>query len=230
MKLPTPLLSGRLLRRYKRFFAEVELDDGRIITAHTPNTGSMLQCAVTGYRVMVSAAVNPLRKLPWTLELIEVNGFWVDTHTQRTNRIVEEGLTTGSIAELSGYQVKAEVPYHESRIDFYLTRAGEKVFVEVKNVTLCCEPHIACFPDAVSTRGQRHLRELARARAEGYRAVIFFLVQRGEATSFTSADAIDPVYGRLLREVAAEGVEVLAYRSVVTTQENSIGLRIPVLL
>jgi sugar fermentation stimulation protein A len=230
VKLPAPLYSGRLLRRYQRFFAEVELDDGRIVTAHTPNTGSMLQCAVPGHRVLISAAVNPLRKLPWTLELIAVNGSWVDTHTQRTNRVVEEGLRSGAIAELAGYAVSAEVPYGDSRIDFLLQREGERVFVEVKNVTLCSMSGVASFPDAVTERGQKHLRELARAQAEGYRTVIFFLVQRGEATVFTPADSIDPRYGQLLREVTAAGVEALAYRSVVTTETTAIGARIPVLL
>ena len=230
MKLPTPLYPGRLLRRYQRFFADIELDDGRIVTAHTPNTGSMLQCAIPGHRVLISAAANPLRKLPWTLELIEVNGSWVDTHTHRTNRVVEEGLRSGAIAEFVGYDVRAEVPYHDSRIDFLLQRGGEQVFVEVKNVTLCLPPEVASFPDAVTARGQKHLRELARARAEGYRAVIFFLVQRAEATAFTPADAIDPLYGQLLREVTAAGVEVLAYRSVVTKEMTSVGVRIPVCL
>ena len=230
MKLPAPLIPGRLLRRYQRFFAEVELEDGRIVIAHTPNTGSMLQCAVPGYRVLISAAGNPLRKLPWTLELIEVNGHWVDTHTLRTNRIVEEGLKAGTIPELCGYRVTAEVPYHDSRLDFLLERGGEAIFVEVKNVTLCCSPTVACFPDAVTLRGQKHLRELARARAEGYRAVIFFLVQRSEATAFAPADAIDPTYGELLRAVMAVGVEALAYRSVVNPEEARIGDRLPLLL
>lgn len=228
MKLPAPLFAGRLLRRYQRFFAEIELDDGRIVTAHTPNTGSMLQCAVPGHRVLISAAANPLRKLPWTLELIEVNGSWVDTHTLRTNRVVEEGLRAGAIAELRGYDVNAEVSYHDSRIDFLLKKDGETILVEVKNVTLCSASGIASFPDAVTERGQKHLRELARARAEGCRAVIFFLVQRCEASAFTPADSIDPGYGRLLREVTAAGVEVLAYRSVVTTGTTAIGARIPV--
>jgi sugar fermentation stimulation protein A len=230
MKLPSPLYPGRLLRRYQRFLADVELDDGRIVTAHTPNTGSMLQCAVPDHRVLISAAANPLRKLPWTLELIEVNGSWVDTHTHRTNRVVEEGLRSGAIAEFVGYNVSAEVPYGDSRIDFFLEREGEAILVEVKNVTLCSSPTLACFPDAVTTRGQKHLRELAKARAAGCRAVIFFLVQRREATAFTPADAIDPRYGQILREVAAAGVEVLAYRSEVTPVTTTVGERIPVLL
>jgi sugar fermentation stimulation protein A len=180
--------------------------------------------------VLVSIADNPARKLGYTLELIEVNGCWVDTHTQRTNRVVEEGLGNGAIAELAGFQVTAESRYHDSRIDFLLERAGEKALVEVKNVTLTAAAGVACFPDAVTLRGQKHLRELMRARAEGYRSVIFFLVQRGEATAFAPADTIDPEYGRLLRQAAEAGVEVLAYKSIVTPEENRVGERVPVLL
>lgn len=230
MKLPAPLLSGRLLRRYQRFLADVELADGRVVTAHTPNTGSMLQCAVSGHEVLVSIAANPARKLGYTLELIRVNGHWVDTHTHRTNRVVEEALRSGTIAELAGYQVTPEVRCGQSRLDFGLERSGERVLVEVKNVTLLCGPDVACFPDAVTSRGQKHLRELLAVQQQGARAVIFFLVQRGEASAFTPADQIDPEYGRLLREVATAGVEVLAYRSIVTVEENRVGPRIPVLL
>jgi len=230
MKLPAPLIEGRLLRRYQRFLADVELKDGRVVTAHTPNTGSMKQCAVPGHEVLISESDNPGRKLKYTLELIRVNGHWVDTHTHRTNRVVEEGMRNGSIGELDGFALRPEYRYGGSRIDFYLEKQMEKVLVEVKNVTLCCEPGVACFPDAVTTRGQKHLRELLAARQQGYRSVIFFLVQRGEAESFAPADEIDPEYGRLLRAVAAEGVEVLAYKSVVTSGENRIGERIPVLL
>lgn len=230
MKLPIPLIAGTLLRRYKRFLADVELDDGSVVTAHTPNTGSMRQCAVPGHRVLVSASDNPARKLGYTLELIEVGGHWVDTHTQRTNRVVEEGLREGWIEGLAGYRVTPEYRYGASRLDFFLEGEGERVLVEVKNVTLCCAPAVACFPDAVTVRGQKHLRELMRAAAEGFRAVIFFLVQRGEATAFAPADAIDPEYGGLLREAAAAGVEIVACRSVVTRQENRVGERLPVLL
>jgi sugar fermentation stimulation protein A len=230
VKLPSPLYEGRLVRRYQRFLADVELADGSLVTAHTPNTGSMRQCAVPGHRVLVSRSDNPQRKLPFTLELIEVNGHWVDTHTHRTNRVVEEGLRRGRIAGLAGYEVTPEHRYGNSRIDFLLQKGGEKVLVEVKNVTLTCTPQVACFPDAVTTRGQKHLQELMGARKAGYRAVIFFLVQRGEAAAFCPADAIDPEYGRLLRQAASEGVEVLAYRSIVSPEENRVGERVPVLL
>lgn len=230
MRLPAPLLPGKLLRRYQRFLADVELADGRVVTAHTPNTGSMLQCAVPGHEVLVSVAGNPARKLGYTLELIRVNGHWVDTHTHRSNRVVEEALRSGWIAELAGYQVTPEVRCGASRLDFGLERGAERVLVEVKNVTLVCGPELACFPDAVTTRGQKHLRELLAVHQQGARGVIFFLVQRGEATAFTPADRIDPEYGRLLREVVAAGVEVLAYRSLVTPEENRLGERLDVKL
>jgi sugar fermentation stimulation protein A len=230
MRLPAPLLSGKLVRRYKRFFAEIELDDGNLVTAHTPNTGSMLQCAVPGYRVLVSANNDPKRKLKYSLELIEVNGHWVDTHTQRTNRIVEEGLNVGTIEEVAGGIVTPEFSFGASRLDFLVERGEERILLEVKNVTLTDGATTALFPDAVTTRGQKHLRELQGALAEGYRAVIFFLVQRGEAECFSPAEAIDPEYARLLREVAAAGVEVLAYRTAVTTVDNRVDKRLPVTL
>jgi len=230
VRLPAPLLPGRLLRRYQRFLADVELDDGRTVTAHTPNTGSMQQCAVPGHRVLVSVADKPARKLGYTLELIFVNGHWVDTHTHRTNRVVEEALRRGWIPELAGYTVTPEFRFGKSRIDFLLEKGRERALVEVKNVTLVGDSGAACFPDAPTERGRKHLRELLCARQEGHRAVIFFLVQRGEARNFSPADHIDPAYGRLLREVAAQGVEVLAYRSVVSPEENRVGERIPVIL
>ena len=230
MKLPAPLIEGTLLRRYKRFFTDIELADGRVVVAHTPNTGSMKQCAITGHRVLISESDNPKRKLKYTLELIQVGEHWVDTHTQRTNRVVEEALRNNGIKSLEDYRVQPEYKFGESRIDFYLQKGAEKVLVEVKNVTLCCNATTACFPDAVTTRGQKHLRELLAAKKQGYRAVIFFLVQRAEAIEFSPADDIDPEYGRLLREVVAGGVEAMAYKTIVTPEENRVGERIPVIL
>ncbi|MBW6508415.1 MAG: DNA/RNA nuclease SfsA [Desulfuromonadales bacterium] len=230
MKLPSPLFAGTLLRRYKRFLTEIERPDGTMITAHTPNTGSMKQCAVPGYPVLFSAAHNPKRKLPWTLELIQVGNDWVDTHTQRSNQLVAEALVQGWIPEFRDYQVRAEVPYGGSRIDFMLTKGAEKVLLEVKNVTLCCEAETACFPDAVTVRGQKHLLELEDALRQGYRSVIFFLVQRSEARYFSPADKVDPEYGRLLRQAAAAGVEVLAYNTRTTLEENRVAERIAVKL
>jgi len=230
MKLPAPLFEGILLRRYKRFFTDIELLDGRVVIAHTPNTGSMKQCAIAGHNVLISKSDNPKRKLQYTLELIRIGEYWVDTHTQRTNRVVEEALRNNWIKSLEDYQVQPEYKFGESRIDFYLEKAAEKVLLEVKNVTLCCNATTACFPDAVTIRGQKHLRELLAAKQQGYRAVIFFLVQRAETTEFSPADEIDPEYGRLLREVVAGGVEAMAYKTIVTPKENRVGEQIPVVL
>ena len=228
MKLPVPLHEGVLLRRYKRFFADIELLDGKVVTAHTPNTGSMQQCAIPGHRVLISKNDDPKRKLKYTLELIRVGAYWVDTHTQRTNRLVEEALRNNWIKELADYQLQPEFKFGVSRIDFLLQKAGEKVLVEVKNVTLLKGESTACFPDAVTSRGQKHLRELLVAKQQSYRAVIFFLVQRGEATEFSPADHVDPEYGRLLREVVAGGVEALAYKTVITPERNRVAERLPV--
>ncbi len=230
MKLPAPLIKGILLRRYKRFFTDVELSDGTVVIAHTPNTGSMKQCAIAGYQVLISKTDNPKRKLRYTLELIRIGDHWVDTHTQRTNRVVEEALRNNKIRSLENFQVQPEYKFGESRIDFYLQKDDDQVLLEVKNVTLCCNGTTACFPDAVTTRGQKHLRELLAAKKLGYRAVIFFLVQRAEALEFSPADDIDPEYGRLLREVVAGGVEAMAYKTIVTPEENRVGEQISVVL
>jgi sugar fermentation stimulation protein A len=230
MLLPSPLIPGYLIRRYKRFLADVELADGQIVTAHTANTGSMQQCAVPGAGVLLSPSNNPKRKLKYSWELVRVNGSWVDINTQRANRVVEEALRQGWIDGLTGYEVTPEFRFGESRLDFMLEKGGERVLLEVKNVTLCCRPGVACFPDAVTVRGQKHLRELAAAVEQGYRAVIFFLVQRGEAETFAPADEIDYEYGRLLRWAVGSGVEALAYRTVVTPEEVKVGKRLAVSL
>ncbi len=230
MKLPQPLIEGRLVRRYKRFLADIELADGTLVTAHTANTGSMQQCAEPGQIVLLSKSDNPKRKLAWSWELVQVNNFWADINTHRANRVVEEALRSNVIPEFQDYTVRPEFPFAKSRIDFMLQGPSEKVLLEVKNVTLCCEPGVACFPDAVTIRGQKHLRDLMEAKQEGWRAVIFFLVQRGEAEAFTPADHIDPEYGRLLREAVNFGVEAFAYRTIVSQKENRVEKQIAVQL
>jgi len=228
MNLPSPLIHGHLLRRYKRFLADVELADGQVVTAHTPNTGSMQQCAVPGAEVLLSTSDNPKRKLKYSWELVRVNDSWVDINTHRANRVVEEGLRSGWLEGLAGYEVRPEFRFGESRLDFMLARDDEKLLLEVKNVTLCCQPVVACFPDAVTVRGQKHLRELVAAVEQGWRAVIFFLVQRGEAQSFVPADEIDAEYGRLLRWAVDAGVEVVACRTIVTPASVRVGPRLEV--
>ncbi len=229
MKLPQPLLPGRLVRRYQRFLADVEMSDGSLVTAHTPNTGSMRQCALPGAEVLLSISDNPKRKLRYSWELVKVNGHWVDINTHRANRVVEEALRAGQLKGLAGYSVRAEFPYAGSRIDFMLEKPGEQVLLEVKNVTLCCQANTACFPDAVTDRGQKHLRDLMQAIKQGWRTMILFLVQRGEANAFAPCDEIDPAYGRLLRKAADVGVEINAWKTYVSPTNCRIGEKLPVL-
>ncbi|HEY4745386.1 MAG TPA: DNA/RNA nuclease SfsA [Desulfuromonadaceae bacterium] len=220
MILPAPLIPGTLIKRYKRFLADVTLADGSMVTAHCPNSGSMKGCAVPGSRVFLSRSTNPNRKLAHTWELAESDGFWAGINTGLPNRLVREAIEDGTVAELQGYgTIRPEVPYGEhSRIDLLLEGPTGRCFVEVKNVTLV-EQGRALFPDAVTTRGQKHLNELMRVVREGDRGVIFFTVQRGDGHAVSPADAIDPEYGRLLRLALANGVEALAYRAEVTTEE-----------
>lgn len=230
MRLP-PLLPATLVRRYKRFLADVMLADGSIVTVHCPNSGSMKGCAVPGSPVFVSRSSNPERKYPLGWELVQSDGFWAGINTGLPNRLVREAIEDGTVAELQGYvSIHPEVPYGEhSRIDLLLEGAAGRCFVEVKNVTLV-ENGRALFPDAVTTRGQKHLQELMRVVSEGDRGVIFFTVQRGDGNSVSPADAIDPEYGRLLRMALANGVEALAYRALVTPEEIRLTERLPVVL
>jgi sugar fermentation stimulation protein A len=227
-----PLIAGTLVKRYKRFLADVQLEDGTAVTAHCPNTGSMMGCATPGSRVLLSCNSTPGRKYPLGWELVETEGFWVGINTGLPNRLTREAIEDGTVAELQGYaSIRPEVPYGKnSRIDLLLEdpTAG-RCFVEVKNVTLV-ENGTALFPDAVSTRGQKHLQELMQVVREGHRGVIFFTVQRGDGASVSPADMIDPEYGRLLRLALDNGVEALAYRAMVTPAEIRLTERLPVIV
>ena len=213
---------GRLLRRYKRFLADVELDDGTCLTAVCPNTGSMLVCNTPGSRVWLSSSDAPTRKYRHTWELVEVGGVLIGINTALPNKLVREAITLGVISELGGYSsVRAEVPFgvERSRVDLLLQDpARADCYVEVKNVTAAVEQGIAVFPDAVSARGAKHLRELMRLTADDRRAVLIYCVQRGDVSQVRPADNIDPLYGRTLRDALAAGVEVLAYRARVTSE------------
>lgn len=230
MKLP-PLLPGTLIKRYKRFLADVELENGSTVTVHCPNSGSMKGCAIPGSRVFISRSSNPGRKFPFTWELVESGGFWAGINTALPNRLARDAIEDGTVAELQGYEtIRPEVAYGEhSRIDLLLESPYQRCFVEVKNVTLV-ENGLALFPDAVTTRGQKHLNELMRVVREGDRGVIFFTVQRGDGRSVSPADAIDPEYGRLLRLAVKSGVEALAYRASVTPEEIRLTERLPIVV
>lgn len=234
MKFRQALGTGRLIKRYKRFLADIELDSGAIITAACPNTGSMLGCNVPGSRVWLSSSDSPTRKYRHTWELVEARpGVIVGINTGHPNRLVVEAIEAGVIKELSGYRdIKNEVRYgnENSRIDMLLDghRKKPRCYVEVKNVTAAVESGVALFPDAVSERGSKHLRELMAVVTEGFRGVLIFCVQRGDVHEVRPADAIDPVYGKTLRQALANGVEVLAYRARVTPQEVVLEQKIPV--
>jgi len=218
MRFPAPLLEGRLLRRYQRFLADVDTTAG-ILTAHCPNTGSMQGCAEPGMRVWLSPATNPARKLAWTWELVEaLPGVVVGMHTGRSNALVREAIEAGRVPELAGYPtIRPEVKYGEgSRIDLLLAAPGRPdCYVEVKNVTAAVAGRVGYFPDAVTTRGTKHLREMSAMVASGQRAVLVFCVQRGDVDCVRPADHIDPVYGRTLREALAAGVEAIALGATV---------------
>lgn len=234
MRFDPPLLAATLLQRYKRFLADVELADGSTVTVHCPNTGRMTGCAEPGSEVWLSESPDPRRKYRFTWELTrDREGHLVYIHSARANRLVGEALADGRIDELAGYsRVAAEVPIGDagSRADFRLSDDVSECFVEVKCVTLHSGGGIGCFPDAVSTRGARHLRELARAHRGGSRAVLCFCVHHPAVREVRPADAIDPAYGRALREAVADGVEVIARRARVAVDGVVLGGPLPVVI
>ena len=233
MRFASRLVEGRLIRRYKRFLADVQLA-GEVVTAACPNTGSMMGCAEPGSRVWLSEHESRTRKYRHTWELVEVSGrkpVLVGINTGKPNALVAEAIAAGAIPELAGYSnIRREVPYGEerSRIDFVLEGAAGPCYVEVKNVTAAASKGVALFPDCVSERGARHLRELMRLKSVGVRPVQLYCVQRGDVDEVRPADGIDHEYGRTLREAIAVGVEVLAYRARVTPEEIRIAKRIEV--
>ena len=233
MLFPQPLIEGVLIRRYQRFLADVRLSDGRHITAHTANTGSMLGCSGPGSRVWLIRALNPARKYPLSWEIVEVApGVLVGINTALPNRLVQEAVEHGVARELQGYdRIRGEVAYgtERSRIDLLLERATDntRCYVEVKNVTAAGQG-IALFPDAVSARGAKHLRELMAVVAAGQRGVLCFCVQRGDVHEVRPADAIDPLYGATLRQALAAGVEAIAYRAEISPAGITLRTPLPV--
>lgn len=229
MKYPAPLKPATLLKRYKRFLADVELPNGEQITLHCPNTGSMRHCAEPGSRIWYSTSDNPKRKYPCTWELIEldmqaptVKGI-ASIHANKANTLVAEAIDEQIITELTGYTtVRSEVKYGQenSRIDLLLSAPNlPDCYVEVKSVTLAMGEGVGLFPDAVSLRGQKHLRELIEVVHAGQRAVLLFCVQHSAITQVSPAIEIDPAYTQLLQQAQAEGVEILAYGAQISPSE-----------
>ena len=227
MRFQSPLIRGTLVQRYKRFLADVRLANGAVVTAHCTNTGSMMGCKEPGSAVYLSRSDNQNRKLLYTWELIQIGGTWVGINTMHPNRLVPEAIQAGVIEELRGYQsIRREVKVSaHTRLDLCLEGKNGACFVEIKNVTLAVDG-TAAFPDAVSERGTKHLKELMRLKRKGHRAAIVFVIQRGDCDSFRPADEIDMEYGRWLRRAIKAGVEALPYRAEVTPKEIVLKERI----
>ena len=232
MRFAAPLVSGRLIRRYKRFLADVLLDTGETVVTHVANPGAMLGLAEPGMRVWLSRSDSRTRTLPWSLELVEADGTIVGIHTGHPNRLVAEAITAGAIPELAGYAtVRREVAYGtNSRVDFLLSAPDRPdAYVEVKNVHLSRRKGRAEFPDSVTARGAKHLAELAKVAERGERAVMLYLVQRGDAEAMSLARDIDPAYAKAFDRALASGVEAIAYACRVTEIEIEVERTLPVL-
>jgi len=237
VKFPSVLEEGILLQRYKRFLADVRLADGRVVTLHCPNTGAMTNCAEPGSRVWFSMSDKAGRKYPGTWEMVETAaGHRIGVNTGRANGLVREAIEGKLIRPLEQYRaIQTEVRYglENSRIDFRLSdsAAGDPdCFVEVKSVTLLLEDGCGAFPDAVTGRGLRHLRELIEMRKQGYRAMLFFCVQHSGIVRVRPADHIHPQYGALLRVAAEEGVEIMAMGAHFEDDGITLRQELPVLL
>jgi len=228
------LLSGRLIKRYKRFLADVVLDDsGDIVTAHCANTGAMTGCGVAGSRVWLSHSSNPRRKLAYSWELTETEtGDLICINTAAANRVVKEALGHQVISELAEYQlIRTEAPYGEenSRVDFLLQdKQGVSTYLEVKQVTLRQADGYAAFPDAVTLRGQKHLRELMALQKHSQKGIMLFIIMRADVSRFRPAVEIDADYASLLSQAQQSGVQILAYGTHITTQSVVLGHPVPI--
>ena len=231
MKFLSPLVRGKLLRRYKRFLADVILDKGESITAACPNTGAMTGLTTPGRTVWLSVSANPARKYPHTWEMVEVEGLGlVGVNTGHPNRIVEDALAAGLIPELAGYATcRREVKYgSNSRIDLRLEDGGRPAcYVEIKNVHLFRQSGLAEFPDCVTERGAKHLREMARMVQHGHRAAMVYLIQSGYPERFALAGDLDPDYVRDFRHARNTGVEAYAYCCKLTPEEIVLHRAVP---
>lgn len=218
INFPIPLVAGRLIKRYKRFLADVVLDSGETVTAHCTNSGSMKSCLEEGAKVYLSPVNDPKRKTKFTWEMIMINNGWVGINTSVPNRVALEWVKAGVIPGLQGYtNVKREVTFGDSRFDIFAENDKEKCFIEVKNVTLK-EGDFALFPDAKTTRGQKHLQTLIKVKESGMRAVMLYIIQRTDVNIFAPERNIDPDYAKLLVEAHGKGVEIIPFQVQVSPE------------
>ena len=222
------LIHGRLIKRYKRFLADILLDDGNVVVAHCTNSGSMKSCLEEGAEVYLTPVTDPKRKTRFTWEMIKINGSWVGINTGNPNKLAFEAVLNGLIPGLEGYTtVRREVKFGDSRFDIYAENKTEKCFIEVKNVTLK-EGKYALFPDAVTSRGLKHLKTLIDVKQSGMRAVMLYIVQRSDVEIFAPAAAIDPGYSEMLKNAVKIGVEVIPVQAKVSPGEIQLTTILPV--
>jgi len=233
MKFKSPLIPATLIKRYKRFLADVRLESGEVITVHCPNSGSMLRCQETAAPVLLSDSGNPARKFRYTWEMIRTGKTWVGINTMRPNEVVFEAIRNREVPGLEKFEeIRREVKYGKSsRIDIWLRSGKKETFVEVKNVTLPDLEHKrAIFPDSVTERGKKHLEELSAVVKRGHRAVMFYFVNREDVESAAPARAIDPEYAKALTKAVKAGVEVLAYQASLAPEGITLGKKVPFIL
>jgi len=213
MEFENKLVLGKLIRRYKRFLADVELEDGSTVIAHCTNSGSMKTCIENGAPVYISRATDPKRKTKYTWEMIFINGGWIGVNTIIPNQLVYDAVLAGKIDKLTGYTfVKREVTFEDSRFDIYAENDTERCFIEVKNVSMKVGQH-ALFPDSVTSRGRKHLETLIKVKKSGIRAVMLYVIQRMDVDIFGLAEDIDPEYAKSLKKAVKHGVEVIAVQA-----------------
>ncbi|MGZ2371568.1 DNA/RNA nuclease SfsA [Ancylomarina sp. YFZ004] len=228
MQFPKSLIHGKLIKRYKRFLADVELDSGEIVVAHCTNSGSMKTCIENGADVYLTHVDDPKRKTKYTWEMIHINGDWVGVNTGIPNLLVYEAIRDQKIEGLRSYtEVRRELKFEDSRFDVFAKNEHESCFIEVKNVSMKVGDH-ARFPDSVTTRGKKHLETLMRVKAEGMRAVMFYVIQRSDVSIFGPAWDIDPNYAEALKKAVDSGVEVFAYQAKVTPEGIDLVKQLPI--
>jgi len=222
------LVHGILIKRYKRFLADVRLDDGTEVIAHCTNSGSMKSCLENGAEVYLTPVNDPKRRTKFTWEMIKINGDWVGINTGNPNKLAFEAISAGKIPGLTGYtSVKREVKFGDSRFDVFAENETKKCFIEVKNVTMK-EGKYALFPDAVTTRGQKHLKTLMEVKASGIRAVMLYIIQRSDVEIFGPATEIDPEYVKVLKLAMQAGVEVIVAQAKVTPEKIELVKMLPI--
>lgn len=227
MQFSQKLVHGKLIRRYKRFLADVQLDAGQVVTAHCTNSGTMKTCLEAGAPVYLTPVNDPKRKTKFTWEMIFMNGGWIGINTSVPNLLAYEAIRDGKIEKLSGYTfVKREVTFGDSRFDIYAENEQEKCFTEVKNVTMKVGEY-ALFPDAVTTRGRKHLETLMLVKKQGIRAVMLYVIQRMDVSKFGVAETIDPDYAHTLKKAFRSGVEIIPIQALVSPEGIEIVRELP---